>query len=61
VVALRLVAFVAKTLFFVLLQFMLRWTLPRFRYDQIMNLGWKILLPISIANLVITAIIVLAF
>ena len=61
VVALRLVAFIAKTLFFVLLQFMLRWTLPRFRYDQIMNLGWKILLPISIANLVITAIIVLAF
>ena len=61
VVALRLVAFIGKTLFFVLLQFMLRWTLPRFRYDQIMNLGWKILLPISIANLVITAIIVLAF
>jgi NADH-quinone oxidoreductase subunit H len=55
------VAFVTKTLLFVLLQFMLRWTLPRFRYDQIMNLGWKILLPISIANLVITAIIVLAF
>ena len=61
VVALRLVAFVTKTLFFVWLQFMLRWTLPRFRYDQIMNLGWKILLPISIANFVITAIIVLAF
>lgn len=61
VVALRLVAFIGKTLFFVLLQFMLRWTLPRFRYDQIMNLGWKILLPVSIANFVITAIIVLAF
>ena len=61
VVALRLVAFIGKTLLFVLLQFMLRWTLPRFRYDQIMNLGWKILLPVSIANFVITAIIVLAF
>ena len=61
VVALRLVAFVTKTLLLVWLQFMLRWTLPRFRYDQIMNLGWKILLPVSIVNLVITAIVVLAF
>lgn len=54
VVGLRLGAFVFKTVFILWLQFMLRWTLPTFRYDQIMNLGWKIMLPLSIANLVVT-------
>lgn len=59
VIALRIGALVIKTLLLVLLQFMLRWTLPSFRYDQIMALGWKILLPVSIANLVVTAFFVL--
>jgi len=40
------------------LQLLVRWTLPRFRYDQLMSLGWKGLLPLSIANIVITAILV---
>ncbi len=57
VVALRIGSMIFKTLFFVWLQFMMRWTLPRFRYDQVMTLGWKILLPLSLANLFITAII----
>lgn len=48
---------VSKVVFFCLLQIVIRWTLPRFRYDQLMNLGWKMLLPASIANLVITAVI----
>ncbi len=55
----RVGAFSVKTIFVLWLQFMLRWTLPRFRYDQIMTLGWKILLPLSLANLVITAFVVL--
>jgi NADH-quinone oxidoreductase subunit H len=48
---------VAKVVFFCVLQIVIRWTLPRFRYDQLMNLGWKMLLPISILNLAITATI----
>ena len=48
--------FFAKVILFIWLQMTIRWTLPRFRYDQIMKLGWKILLPLSLANvLVITS------
>jgi NADH-quinone oxidoreductase subunit H len=46
---------IGKVLFFCTFQIVIRWTLPRFRYDQLMNLGWKMLLPVSLANLLITA------
>jgi len=50
--------FFAKTAFFIFLIMWFRWTLPRFRYDQLMGLGWKKLIPISIVNLVITALVI---
>jgi len=54
----QILAFVLKMAFFQFLYVWVRWTLPRFRYDQLMNLGWKGLLPLSLANLAVTAILV---
>ena len=48
--------FVAKILFFLLLYIWVRGTLPRFRYDQLMNFGWKFLLPVAILNILATAL-----
>jgi NADH-quinone oxidoreductase subunit H len=48
-----------KIFFFIFFFMWVRWTLPRFRYDQLMNLGWKVLLPLSIANLLITALVLI--
>lgn len=50
-----------KICFFIFFYMWIRWTIPRFRYDQLMNLGWKILIPLSIANIIITGICILAF
>ena len=59
VIATRVLAFLVKLVVFCWLQILVRWTLPKFRYDQIMRLGWKILLPVALANLVVTAGLVL--
>lgn len=48
-----------KTLFFIFFYMWVRWTVPRFRYDQLMNLGWKILIPLAIANIVVTGGVIL--
>ena len=50
-----------KICFFIFFYMWIRWTIPRFRYDQLMNLGWKILIPLSIINIIITGICILAF
>jgi NADH-quinone oxidoreductase subunit H len=52
--------FFGKVLFVCWLQAFVRWSLPRFRYDQLMRLGWKILLPASLANILVTGVVVLA-
>jgi NADH-quinone oxidoreductase subunit H len=46
-----------KIFFFIFFFMWIRWTLPRFRYDQLMNLGWKKLIPLSIANIFLTGIV----
>ncbi|RZJ35600.1 MAG: NADH-quinone oxidoreductase subunit NuoH [Flavobacterium sp.] len=46
---------------FIFFYMWVRWTIPRFRYDQLMQLGWKILIPLSIVNIIITGICILAF
>ena len=50
--------FCLKVFFFMFLYVWVRWTLPRFRYDQLMAFGWKVLLPLAVANIVVTALIV---
>jgi len=60
IVLIGALGFVLKTLTLCWLQLMIRWTLPRFRYDQLMRLGWRKLLPASLANVLITGVIVMA-
>ena len=58
-VALTNLVFLLKTFFFIWVFVWVRWTLPRFRYDQLMFLGWKVLLPLSLVYIVIMAAAVL--
>jgi len=48
-----------KIIGFILFFMFVRWTLPRFRYDQLMRLGWKSLIPLALINMLITGIVVL--
>lgn len=49
----------SKICFFIFFYMWVRWTIPRFRYDQLMRLGWKMLIPLALANIVITALVIL--
>lgn len=53
------VVMLAKVSFFIFFFMWIRWTIPRFRYDQLMNLGWKILIPLAVVNIFITALVLI--
>lgn len=53
--------FFGKITFFIFFFMWIRWTIPRFRYDQLMNLGWRILIPLSIINIFITGLMIIVF
>lgn len=55
---LSVLTFLAKTLFILFIFIWVRWTVPRFRYDQVMRIGWRIMLPLAIANLIVYAILI---
>lgn len=58
---LSILAFLSKTIFGIILFMWIRWTLPRFRYDQLMHLGWKTLIPLALVNLLLTGGLILLF
>jgi NADH-quinone oxidoreductase subunit H len=58
--ALSIAIFLGKVLALIFFFMWVRWTVPRFRYDQVMELGWKKLLPLSIANLLVYAAFIAA-
>ena len=58
-VLLGVMSFSTKVIIFCWIFMQLRWTVPRFRYDQLMSLGWKGLFPIAVANVVVTAVVLL--
>ena len=57
---LHILVFIGKIAVFLGLMIWVRWMLPRFRYDQLMNIGWKRFLPLSLANIILTAIVLWA-
>ncbi|MCB1215576.1 MAG: NADH-quinone oxidoreductase subunit H [Deltaproteobacteria bacterium] len=57
--AVQAINFLGKILFFCWVFIWVRWTVPRFRYDQLMSLGWKVMLPLALLNFVVTAVVYL--
>ena len=55
---LSVLAFFTKTFLMIFVFMWIRWTIPRFRFDQLMHLGWKVLIPIALMNMLVTAIVI---
>ncbi len=60
IVAIQLVVFLVKVLLLSSFQILIRWTLPRFRWDQLLRFAWKFMFPLALANLAVTAVVVWA-
>ena len=56
---LGMVALMIKVVIFIFIFMWVSWTIPRFRYDQLMNLGWKILIPLALVNMFVTGAVIL--
>jgi NADH-quinone oxidoreductase subunit H len=53
----KLMVFIVKMSLFILFFMLIRWTIPRFRFDQLMSLAWKVLIPMALVNLVAVMIV----
>ncbi|MBY0525798.1 MAG: NADH-quinone oxidoreductase subunit NuoH [Gemmataceae bacterium] len=56
-VAVKFIVFIAKVVAFIVFYMLIRWTIPRFRFDQLMSMAWKVLIPLAIANLVCVMVV----
>lgn len=56
IAVLQILTFIFKMVFFIFMYIWVRWTLPRFKYNQLMRIGWKYLLPLALVNIILTAI-----
>ena len=54
-----IITLMAKVVMFIFFFMWVRWTIPRFRYDQLMNLGWKSMIPLALFNMLVTAVVIL--
>ena len=61
VITLQILGFVLKMGMLLFFFIWIRWTLPRFRYDQLMSLGWKVMFPLSLINLIWVAVLIMVF
>lgn len=59
VVIFQIISFMVKVVFFCWFLLLIRWTLPRFRYDQLMKMGWKMVFPLSLANIFVSGALIL--
>lgn len=61
VIALQIMAFLLKVALLLFFFIWVRWSIPRFRYDQLMSLGWKVMFPLSLLNIVWVAVLIMIF